>query len=114
MAYSQFDRVPNHYAGPIIQQVKDFRLENGKRSLCPTLLEIGQLQVLIPRHFGFCFGVERAIHMAFSTLEKHTSLVRLFTTRSSIANYRIVALSLSTTPKGSAKLPRRTWTMAIS
>ncbi|MGY8823291.1 MAG: 4-hydroxy-3-methylbut-2-enyl diphosphate reductase [Candidatus Latescibacterota bacterium] len=71
MAYSQFDRVPNHYAGPIIQQVKDFRLENGKRSLCPTLLEIGQLQVLIPRHFGFCFGVERAIHMAFSTLEKH-------------------------------------------
>jgi 4-hydroxy-3-methylbut-2-enyl diphosphate reductase len=63
--------VPNHYAGPIIQQVKDFRLENGKRSLCPTLLEIGQLQVLIPRHFGFCFGVERAIHMAFSTLEKH-------------------------------------------
>lgn len=71
MAYSQFDRVPNHYAGPIIQQVKDFRLENGKRSLCPTLLEIGKLQVLIPRHFGFCFGVERAIHMAFSTLEKY-------------------------------------------
>ncbi len=71
MAYSQFDRVPNHYAGPIIQQVKEYRLENGKRSLCPTLLEIGRLQVLIPRHFGFCFGVERAIHMAFSTLEQH-------------------------------------------
>ena len=69
MPYSQFDRVPNHYAGPIIQQVKDFRLSEGKRSLNPTLLEIGQLQVLIPRHFGFCFGVERAIHMAFSTLE---------------------------------------------
>ena len=71
MAYSQFDRVPNHYAGPIIQQVKDFRLAHGKRSLSPTLLEIGHLQVLIPRHFGFCFGVERAIHMAFSTLEQH-------------------------------------------
>ena len=70
MAYSQFDRVPNHYAGPIIQQVKDFRVAAGKRSLSPTLLEIGQLQVLIPRHFGFCFGVERAIHMAFSTLEQ--------------------------------------------
>lgn len=71
MAYSQFDHVPNHYAGPIIQQVKDFRLVHGKRLLSPTLLEIGQLQVLIPRHFGFCFGVERAIHMAFSTLEQH-------------------------------------------
>ena len=31
MAYSQFDRVPNHYAGPIIQQVKDFRVAAGKR-----------------------------------------------------------------------------------
>ena len=71
MPYTQFDRVPNHYAGPIIQQVKDFRLSEGKRSLNPTLLEIGRLQVLIPRHFGFCFGVERAIHMAFSTLEQN-------------------------------------------
>ena len=71
MAYPQFDRVPNHYAGPIIQRVKDYRLKNGKRSLCPTLLQIGQLQVLIPRHFGFCFGVERAIHMAFSALKEN-------------------------------------------
>ena len=71
MAYSQFDQVPNHYAGPIIQRVKDYRLKNGKRSLCPTLLAIGQLQVLIPRHFGFCFGVERAIHMAFSALKEN-------------------------------------------
>ena len=71
MAFSQFDHVPNHYAGPIIQKVKDFRLQHGKRALNPTRLEIGRLEILIPRHFGFCFGVERAIHMAFSTLEKH-------------------------------------------
>ncbi len=71
MAYRQFDRVPNHYAGPTIQRVKDYRLKNGKRSLCPTLLQIGQLQVLIPRHFGFCFGVERAIHMAFSAVKEN-------------------------------------------
>ncbi len=71
MAYPQFNQVPNHYAGPIIQRVKDYRLKNGKRSLCPTLLQIGQLQVLIPRHFGFCFGVERAIHMAFSAVKEN-------------------------------------------
>ncbi len=71
MSYSQFDRVPNHYAGSMIQKVKDFRQSNGKRFLSPTLLKIDQLEVLIPRHFGFCFGVERAIHMAFSTLEQH-------------------------------------------
>ena len=71
MSYSQFDRVPNHYAGSMIQKVKDFRQTNGKRLLSPTLLKVDQLEVLIPRHFGFCFGVERAIHMAFSTLEQH-------------------------------------------
>ena len=71
MAFSQFDRVPNHYGGTIIQKVKDFRLEHGKRALNPTRLTIGELEVLIPRHFGFCFGVERAIHMAFSALDNH-------------------------------------------
>lgn len=71
MAFSQFDQVPNHYAGPIIQRIKEFRLETGKRLLNPTRLAIGDLEILVPRHFGFCFGVERAIHMAFSTLERH-------------------------------------------
>lgn len=71
MAFSQFDHVPNHYAGPIIQRIKEFRLETGKRLLNPTRLGIGDLEFLVPRHFGFCFGVERAIHMAFSTLEQH-------------------------------------------
>lgn len=71
MAFKQFDRVPNHYAGPAIQRIKDFRQDEGKRSLAPTLLTVGRLEVLVPRHFGFCFGVERAIHMAFSALERH-------------------------------------------
>ncbi|MEW6756406.1 MAG: 4-hydroxy-3-methylbut-2-enyl diphosphate reductase, partial [Candidatus Latescibacterota bacterium] len=71
MAYAQFDRVPNHYAGPIIQRIKDFRRRVGRKQLDPTLLQVGQLEVVVPRHFGFCFGVERAIHMAFSAVEDH-------------------------------------------
>jgi len=71
MASFNFDRVPNHYAGPIIQRVKDYRQECGRRSLAPTSLALGDLELLIPRHFGFCFGVERAIHMAFSALERN-------------------------------------------
>ena len=71
MAFSQFDRVPNHYAGTIIQRVKEMRLEHGKRSLLPTVLRVGELEFLIPRYFGFCFGVERAIHMAFAALDKN-------------------------------------------
>ena len=73
MAFSQFDRVPNHYAGDIIQQIKNFREADPtvKKQVGPTLLKIGQLEILIPRHFGFCFGVERAIHMAFSAYEEN-------------------------------------------
>jgi 4-hydroxy-3-methylbut-2-enyl diphosphate reductase len=71
MAFSQFDRVPNHYGGPIIETIKEFREGTGKRSLEPTQLRIGDLEILVPRHFGFCFGVERAIHMAFTALEEH-------------------------------------------
>ena len=71
MAFSQFDKVPNHYAGSIIQRVKDYRDAEGKRSLDPTKLLIGDVEIVIPRHFGFCFGVERAIHMAFNSLERH-------------------------------------------
>ena len=71
MAFKQFDLVPNHYTGPVIQRIKDFREEEGKRSLAPTVLTVGGLEMLVPRHFGFCFGVERAIHMAFSALERH-------------------------------------------
>jgi len=73
MAFTQFDRVPNHYAGHIIQSVKDFRESSRalKKELGPTLLQVGQLEILIPRHFGFCFGVERAIHMAFSAYEQN-------------------------------------------
>ena len=71
MAFKQFDRVPNHYAGHIIQRIKDFRENEGKRSLVPTRLTVGRLEVLVPRHFGFCYGVERAIHMAFAAVDEH-------------------------------------------
>lgn len=71
MAFKQFDRVPNHYAGDVIQRIKDFRQTEGKRSLAPTVLTVGGLEFLVPRHFGFCFGVERAIHMAFHALEQY-------------------------------------------
>ena len=71
MAFKQFDRVPNHYAGHIIQRIKEFRENEGKRSLVPTRLTVGRLEVLVPRHFGFCYGVERAIHMAFAAIDEH-------------------------------------------
>ncbi len=70
MRKGRFDRVPNHYSGPVIQRIKEFRHAHGRKSLLPTLFKVGQLELLIPRHFGFCFGVERAIHMAFCALNE--------------------------------------------
>jgi len=42
-----------------------------KKDLEPTELDFGPLKVLIPRHFGFCYGVENAIDIAYRTVEEN-------------------------------------------
>ncbi len=42
-----------------------------KRDYTPTILPIGSLQVLLARHFGFCYGVENAIEIAFRAVEEN-------------------------------------------
>ncbi|HKL16700.1 MAG TPA: 4-hydroxy-3-methylbut-2-enyl diphosphate reductase, partial [Balneolaceae bacterium] len=42
-----------------------------KKDLEPTELDFGPLKVLIPRHFGFCYGVENAIDIAYRTVESN-------------------------------------------
>ena len=42
-----------------------------KKDFSPTLLDFGPLQILLARHFGFCYGVENAIEIAFKTLNKN-------------------------------------------
>ena len=41
-----------------------------KRDFSPTLLDFGTLQIYLARHFGFCYGVENAIEIAFKTVEE--------------------------------------------
>ncbi len=43
-----------------------------KRDVAPTILEIGSLRVILARHFGFCYGVENAIEIAFRAVEENT------------------------------------------
>jgi len=40
------------------------------RDLSPTLLDLGSLHIYLARHFGFCYGVENAIEIAFRTIEE--------------------------------------------
>ncbi|MBL7937520.1 MAG: 4-hydroxy-3-methylbut-2-enyl diphosphate reductase [Bacteroidia bacterium] len=65
--------VPEFYRSPIISKVKQYRKiqDPRKRDNSPTLLDFGDVQFLIARHFGFCYGVENAIEISFKALEEN-------------------------------------------
>src|SRR5437762_6879047 len=66
----QFE-VPIIYLSPFISAIKKKRkeLDKMKREFAPTLLDFWPLQIFLARHFGFCYGVENAIEIAFRTVE---------------------------------------------
>ena len=42
-----------------------------KKDFSPTLLDFGSTRIYLARHFGFCYGVENAIEIAFRTIEEN-------------------------------------------
>lgn len=46
-------------------------MDKMKRDFTPTLLDFGPLHIYLARHFGFCYGVENAIEIAFRTVEEN-------------------------------------------
>ncbi len=65
--------VPPTYRSPLITAIKMRRKEADKlkKDFSPTLLDMGRLKVWLARHFGFCYGVENAIEIAFETITKN-------------------------------------------
>jgi len=65
--------VPNIYRSPLITAIKNKRKrdDNLKKDYSPTLLDFGSIQIYLARHFGFCYGVENAIEIAFRTIEEN-------------------------------------------
>lgn len=65
--------VPNIYRSGLISAVKNLRRESDKlkKDFAPTLLDFGPLQIYLARHFGFCYGVENAIEIAFRTVDEN-------------------------------------------
>lgn len=46
-------------------------MDKMKKDYSPTLLDFGPLKIYLARHFGFCYGVENAIEIAFRTVEEN-------------------------------------------
>lgn len=65
--------VPIVYRSPLISAIKKKRKEQDrmKKDFTPTLLDFGPLKIFLARHFGFCYGVENAIDIAFRTIEEN-------------------------------------------
>src|SRR3954468_6496127 len=65
--------VPNIYRSSLISAVKNKRRQEDKlkKDFSPTLLDFGAVQIFLARHFGFCYGVENAIEIAFKTIEEN-------------------------------------------
>ena len=62
--------IPEFYRSPIISQVKEKRKSDDprKKDFSPTILDFGKIRFLIARHFGFCYGVENAIEIAYKAI----------------------------------------------
>jgi len=65
--------IPSVYRSPLIAAIKKKRKEADKlkKDFSPTTLQFGPLEIVLARHFGFCYGVENAIEIAFDTVEKN-------------------------------------------
>ncbi|MCE3229996.1 MAG: 4-hydroxy-3-methylbut-2-enyl diphosphate reductase [Bacteroidetes bacterium] len=65
--------VPEFYKSPIISKVKQFlKLQDPrKKDVNPAVLDFGTVKYYIARHFGFCYGVENAIEIAFKALDEN-------------------------------------------
>jgi len=65
--------IPNYYKSSFISTIKELRkvTDPRKKDFSPTLLDFGSVQFLIARHFGFCYGVENAIEIAYKAVEEN-------------------------------------------
>ncbi|TDE12481.1 4-hydroxy-3-methylbut-2-enyl diphosphate reductase [Dyadobacter psychrotolerans] len=65
--------IPEFYRSRIITPIKETRRKKDKlkRDFSPTVLDFGPVQFLIARHFGFCYGVENAIDIAYRAISEN-------------------------------------------
>ena len=84
--------VPNIYRSDLITAIKNKRKQEDKlkKDFTPTLLDFGAIQIFLARHFGFCYGVENAIEIAFNTIDANSGK-RIFLLSEMIHNPQVNA-----------------------
>lgn len=67
-------QIPDLYKSSIIGGIKEARRlkDKLKKDFSPTLLDLGSVRFLISRHFGFCYGVENAVEIAYRTIDENS------------------------------------------
>jgi len=65
--------IPIFYRSSFIAQIKEARKlsDPRKKDFSPTILDFGQVKIIMARHFGFCFGVENAIEISYQAIEEN-------------------------------------------
>ncbi|MFN0032915.1 MAG: 4-hydroxy-3-methylbut-2-enyl diphosphate reductase [Flavobacteriales bacterium] len=65
--------IPEYYRSGIVGAVKERRKlqDPRKKDFTPTMLDFGSVTFLLPRHFGFCYGVENAIEISYRAIKEN-------------------------------------------
>jgi 4-hydroxy-3-methylbut-2-en-1-yl diphosphate reductase len=62
--------IPQQFSSSFIDEINEIRNTNDrlKKDFSPSLLSFENADVLIARHFGFCYGVKNAVEIAFKVI----------------------------------------------
>ncbi|MCE9597412.1 MAG: 4-hydroxy-3-methylbut-2-enyl diphosphate reductase [Spirochaetia bacterium] len=68
----QFE-IPAFYRSPILSVIKNSRKTQDRlrKDISPSVLDLGTIRFKLARHFGFCYGVENAIEIAYRAIEEN-------------------------------------------
>ncbi|HVO73209.1 MAG TPA: 4-hydroxy-3-methylbut-2-enyl diphosphate reductase [Ignavibacteriaceae bacterium] len=82
--------IPFYFKSSLISKIKQARRDNDpkKKDLSPSFLDFGPVRIFIARHFGFCYGVENAIEIAYRAIEENPGK-RIFLLSEMIHNPRV-------------------------
>jgi hypothetical protein len=65
--------IPTLFKSNLISQIKEARRlqDKMKKDFKPASFDFGPVEILISRHFGFCYGVENAVETAYRIIDEN-------------------------------------------